>query len=314
MLSIVQSGPLLTIQDRGRVGARRWGVPWSGALDVFAHSAANRLIGNSLDAATLEITGGGCVVRFETICVLALAGGDLNATLNDEPIPLWRAVLVRAGAVLRFGSRRTGARAYLAVGGGILVEPQLGSRSTLIGGPFAGLLGRPLRAGDVLAVGVGDWNVAGRVWPLDQRPPYTLNPTVRYLRGPHPFAVAERRRLHRTQWHVSPTSNRMGFRLAGGTLQPPTATLASLGVVPGTIQVPPDGAPIVLLADCQTTGGYPIIGTVINADLPLLAQLLPGDALRLQPTTLAIAEQAWHEHQTQLAAPFADDPAWGAAV
>lgn len=313
MLYVVNPGPLLTIQDRGRVGARRFGVPSSGALDLVAHSVANRLVGNPLDAATLEITAGSCTLRMDTLGIVAATGGDLGATLDDQPLPLWRACLIRPGAVIQFSERCTGARAYLAVAGGIDVAPQLGSRSTLVGGPLAGMLGRALRAGDVLPVGSADLSVAGTGWLNHHRPIYAV-PSVRYLPGPHHFSAVEHRRLDTTSWQISPTSNRMGFRLAGPPLASAAATLTSLGVVPGVIQVPPDGQPIVLLADAQTTGGYPIIGTVISADLPLIAQTLPGDQVRFRPTTLAIALQAWHSLQHTLAAPLEPTDEWGAAV
>jgi biotin-dependent carboxylase-like uncharacterized protein len=314
MLTVLQPGPLLTIQDRGRAGARRFGVPASGALDSLAASCANRLVGNHPGAATLEITAGGCALRCESLSVIAVAGADLGATLDAAPLPLWRACLVRPGSILRFTTRRSGARAYLAVAGGIAVAPQLGSRSALCGGPFGGMLGRPLRAGDRLPSGAGDLAVAGRGWPEDLRPAYSAAPLLRYLRGPHPFSAADRRRFHQTAWTISPASNRMGYRLGGAALSPPSKTLASLGVVPGVIQVPPDGGPIVLLADAQTTGGYPIIGTVIGADLHLAAQTLPGDTLRFQPVTLKAAEQAWRQLQQQIAAPLEDDDGWGAPI
>ncbi len=314
MLTVLQPGPLLTIQDRGRSGARRFGVPASGALDLVAASIANQLVGNGPGAATLEITAGGCALRCDSLGVIAVAGGDLGATLDAAPLPLGRACLVRPGSVVRFAGRGSGARAYLAVVGGIAVAPQLGSRSTLCGGPFGGLLGRPLRAGDRLPAGAGDLALAGRGWPEALRPEDAAAPVLRYLRGPHEFSAADRRRFHQAEWRISPASSRMGYRLRGPALVPPTATLATLGVVPGVVQVPPDGAPIVLLADAQTTGGYPIIGTVIGADLHLVGQTLPGDTLRFRPVSLGAAAQAWGQLQHLIAGPLEDAEVWGAPI
>jgi len=311
MLHILNPGPLLTIQDLGRPGVRRFGVPGGGALDRFAHAAANRLVGNTAGLATLEMLPG-CQVRVEALAVVAVAGGDLGLTLDGAPLPGWQACLVRPGAVLHCARRVAGARAYLAVGGGIAVEPQLGSRSALVGGPFAAMLGRPLRAGDRLPLGLGDLSLAGRSWPATARPIYALRPELRYLPGPHALVPGLRRRFHAAAWQVSPQSNRMGFRLSGPALAAPTATLASLGVVPGAIQLPPDGAPIVLLADAQTTGGYPLLGAVIAADLPALAQTLPGDQVRFSTIGLAAAEQAWRDQARMLDEPFESEPEWGA--
>jgi allophanate hydrolase subunit 2 len=175
------------------------------------------------------------------------------------------------------------------------------------------MLGRPLRAGDRLPLGQGDLSLAGRRWPAAARPIYAARPVLRYLPGPHAFAPGLRRRFHAAAWQVSPQSNRMGFRLSGPALPAPDQTLASLGVVPGAIQLPPDGAPIVLLADAQTTGGYPLLGAVIGADLPVLAQTLPGDQVRFSTISLAAAEQAWRDQARLLVAPFEDEPQWGVA-
>jgi biotin-dependent carboxylase-like uncharacterized protein len=293
MISVIASGPLLTVQDLGRPAARRYGVPQGGAMDAFALAAANRLVGNSPGAAGLEITAGGAELAFARPTRLALAGADLGATLGGRPLPLWAAVLADAGARLRFAGRRGawGARAYLAVAGGVDVPLVLGSRATDLGGGFGGLAGRPLRPGDTLAVGPAPPAAAsaGLRWPAGQRPPYGPAPRLRLLPGPHLdcFAEGALEALAAAALRVSVTSNRMGYRLEGVTL--PYArpcSLPSLGVVPGAVQVPPDGAPILLMADAQTTGGYPLVGAVASADLPLAAQLLPGDTLRLIPAGL----------------------------
>jgi biotin-dependent carboxylase-like uncharacterized protein len=249
-------------------------------------------------------------LEFTRPTIFALAGGDLGATLDKRPLPLWTSLLASTGARLRLRGRRNpwGARAYLAVAGGIAVPAVLGSAATDLAGGFGGYHGRPLRAGDMLAAGVpprGVVSALGRTWPTPARPAYRACPALRFIPGPHrhcfePDAISN---LAGAELRISATSNRMGYRLEGATaphLRP--TSLPSLGVVPGTIQVPPDGAPILLMADAQTTGGYPVLGVVIGADLPLAAQLLPGDTLTLTPTTLAAAHAARLAQAAALAA------------
>jgi biotin-dependent carboxylase-like uncharacterized protein len=315
MIEVLAPGPLLIVQDLGRPGARRYGVPQGGAMDSFALTAANRLVGNPPGAAGLELTAGGAELLFTRPARLALTGADLGASVDGRPMPLWSSLLVGRGARLRLAGRRSawGARAYLAVAGGLALPAVLGSRSTDLGGAFGGLDGRPLRRGDLLEVGPeppGSALALGQSWPEALRPPYRAAPTLRLVPGPHAdcFAPEALARLAAAELRVSPTSNRMGYRLEGLAL--PYArpcSLPSLGVVPGAVQVPPDGAPILLMADAQTTGGYPLIGVVAAADLPLAAQLLPGDHLQLAPTTLAEALAARRAQGEALALPLDDD-------
>lgn len=315
MLDVLASGLLLTVQDLGRAAARRYGVPAGGAMDRFALIAANRLVGNPPGAAALEITGGGAEVVLDAPALIAVTGADLGARRNDRPLPLWMAVQTGRGERIRFAgpSGAWGARAYLAVAGGIAVPAVLGSRATDLAGGFGGLAGRALRPGDRLPLGppppLAELRL-GRYWPPALRPPYGPTPTLRLLPGPHisGFGPEALEALTTQNWRVGATSNRMGYRLEG----PPLAALRpfdlpSLGVVPGVIQAPPDGAPILLMADAQTTGGYPVIGTVIGPDLPLAAQLLPGDTLRLALTTLEEALAAYRAMAATLAMPLDAD-------
>jgi biotin-dependent carboxylase-like uncharacterized protein len=287
-LRVLASGLLATVEDLGRPAARRYGVPGGGAMDTFALEAANRLAGNPPGMAALEITGGGAHFEVLAPLLLAVAGADLGARLDRRSLMPWTTVLARPGAQIQFQGRQGdwGARAYLALAGGIAVPEVLGSRGTCLSGGFGGLAGRQLRPGDLLEVGAANVDgaaLAGRHWPVERRPAYGAAPVLRMVRGPHAgrFAPEALAALVGQSFRVSPTSNRMGYRLEG----PPLHTLAptdlpSLGVLPGAIQVPPDGGAILLMADAQTTGGYPIAGVVIGADLPLAAQLLPGDHLR----------------------------------
>ena len=315
MIEIVAPGPMLTVQDLGRPGARRHGVPAGGAMDAFALVAANRLVANPPGAAGLELTAGGAELRLAAPALLALAGADLGASLDDRPMPLWQAVRAPAGARLRLAGRRGGwgARAYLAVAGGVAVPPALGSRSTDLAGAFGGHEGRRLRAGDRLPVGEPAplaALAAGARWPAALRPPYGPRPALRLVPGPHlaylaPGALAA---LAGSTLRVSATSNRMGYRLEGLALpHAAPCSLPSLGVVPGAVQVPPDGAPILLMVDAQTTGGYPVLGTVATADLPVAAQLLPGDELRLAPASAEEALAALRAQAAALAAPLEGD-------
>lgn len=299
-LRVLSGGLLTTAQDQGRRGAQRWGVPGGGAMDQAALLAANLLLDNPPDAAALEITAGGAAFAVDQPTVLAVTGADLGVWLDDQRLPLWTAVFARSGATLRFTQRSGtwGARAYLAVAGGFDLPLVLHSRSTYLPGGFGGLAGRSLRMGDALPAGAwhGDFvRIAGRVWPQEARPGYTPEPILRVLPGPHSdlFDPSALEQLYVQRLRVGVSSNRIGYRLEGIQLRTKSGNLRSLGVVPGVIQVPPDGAPILLMADAQPTGGYPIAGVVIGPDLPLAAQLLPGDLARLRRTTQAEARTAW---------------------
>ncbi|MEN9934613.1 MAG: hypothetical protein RLZZ387_1192 [Chloroflexota bacterium] len=326
-LRILSGGVLTTVQDTGRPGAVRYGVPRGGAMDPFALLAANRLLGNPPGAAALEITAGGASFELLRPMVIAVTGADLGATWNGRLLPLWTAAAARRGDQIALQGRPSpwGARAYLALQGGVDVPLVLGSRSTHLSGGFGGLHGRRLRAGDGIGAldtdtegveqggsGSDPVRLAGRFWPADARPLYGPEPTLRFVPGPHlehlaPGALAA---LGGAALRVSVTSNRMGYRLEGAHLPHAAAvSLPSLGVIPGAIQVPPGGAPILLMADAQTTGGYPIAGCVIAADLPLAAQLLPGDALRLTPVTEEQALAAYAAYAGWRAAPVEEDGA-----
>jgi biotin-dependent carboxylase-like uncharacterized protein len=293
-------GLLATVEDLGRPAARRYGVPGGGAMDTFALEAANRLAGNPPEAAALEITGGGAIFEALAPLLLAVAGADLGAWLDGWPLAPWTAALARPGAQLQFQGRQGdwGARAYLALAGGVATPEVLGSRGTCLAGGFGGFVGRPLRPGDLLETGAAcddPGALAGRRWLAERRPAYHAEPVLRVVRGPHAgsFTAESLAALMSEPFRVSPTSNRMGYRLEGPLLRTiAPADLPSLGVLPGAIQVPPDGGAILLMADAQTTGGYPIAGVVIGADLPLAAQLLPGDRLRFAVAEIEVAVAA----------------------
>lgn len=296
MLEIWEPGLLTTVQDEGRVGWARYGVPPSGPLDKAAFRAANRLVGNPPDAAGLEITLTGPTLRCSRPSLVAVCGAEFELWAGSIRVPTWHAVFLRAGQWLYFGERRQGARAYLAVDGGMDVPLFLDSRSTYLTGDFGGLEGRALRRGDRLPLGPGALQPsmrAGRAWPASERPPYTSAPTLRVVLGPQDdhFTQAGLETFLSTVYELTPESNRMGARLKGPPIQHRDTTgIVSDGVVIGSVQVPASGQPIVMLADHQTTGGYPKIATVIQADLPLLAQIVPGDYVRFDAVSLAEAQ------------------------
>ncbi|MGC9468392.1 MAG: biotin-dependent carboxyltransferase family protein [Anaerolineae bacterium] len=303
MLEVLDPGTLTTVQDGGRVGWARYGVPPSGAMDIAALVAANRLVGNLPQTAALEVTLDGPVLRAWSDCLIAVCGADFELWVGRLSVPCWHSLFVRAGYLIRFGRRLRGARAYLAVAGGIEVPPFLGSRSTYLRGGFGGFEGRALQRGDRLTIGTDPsgrrghqfYADAGAMWPGDRRPPYTSTPVVRVIPGPQEDAFAEATwaRFVSAPYEISPASDRMGIRLQGPPLvRARTTDMISDGLVTGSIQVPPDGQPILMMADHQTTGGYPKIATAIQADLPLLAQCLPGDIIRFQEVGLADARAA----------------------
>lgn len=262
-------------------------------MDRHTARLLNILVGNDDGDALLECTMSGPELRFDGECTVAVGGADMGATLNGSPFPPWRAVHVRAASVLALGAARSGCRAYIAVGGGIDVPLVLGSRSTYARARIGGLAGRSLRAGDVLTLGIPRAiGVAGsRGLAPASRP--REGSTPRLVAGPHLplLGAAGRTWLLSSEFRLSPDSDRMGCRLVGpAPCVDGVGTLPSAPVTMGTIQLPPDGAPIVLMADRQTTGGYPMLAQVATVDLGLVAQLRPGDTLRFREIPLAEAE------------------------
>ncbi len=280
MIRMVDPGLLTTVQDGGRWGYQHLGVPVAGPMDPVSHRVANLLVGNPPDRATLEVTLVGPAIEFLADTTFAVAGARFDLSLDAQPLPVNAAGRAGRGSLLRFGRRTAGARAYVAVRGGVEVPPRLGSRSTDLASRLGGLGGRPLRAGDRLDVGA-----AGGAAALDRRPGRWFQPPaggarVRFLPGPDPqrFEGRALKRFTRSRFTVGPDSNRMGYRLQGPAIGlADAAPVLSAATPPGTIQVPPAGHPILLMADRQTTGGYAVLGAVITADLGVAGQLAPGD-------------------------------------
>jgi biotin-dependent carboxylase-like uncharacterized protein len=284
-LEVLRAGPLTTVQDRGRIGLAHLGVGRSGAADRGALGLANRLVGNAGDAAGLEVLLGGLEVRAVGHLVAAVCGADCPVTLDGRPVPADAVLDLPPGSRLALGTAWGGLRAYLAVRGGLAVEPVLGSRSH---DTLAGLGPGPLRDGDLLPVGAQQEG-----WPVLDRAP------VADLPGPDDVAVlravpgprldwldpGSAERLWRQTWHVSPDSDRVGVRLRGPALARTAAReraeLPSEPLVRGAAQLPPGGHPVLFLADHPVTGGYPVVAVVLDADTDLLGQLRPGQPVRL---------------------------------
>ncbi|MEP6823015.1 MAG: biotin-dependent carboxyltransferase family protein [Chthoniobacterales bacterium] len=311
--SIVRSGFLSSVQDLGRPGHRASGVSLGGALDPHALRVANLLVGNAESAAGLEVTLGQMRIGFASDRLVAWAGGEFHARVADDEIPAGHAALVRAGEVLEMSAPEKGARAWLAIAGGIDVPLVLGSRSTDLRSGFGGFEGRTLRDGDQLLLGPPAEEVAqisrriglGRYtsWraPWDWACTAPLHPFLRIVRGPD-WSRFEKSTLEAHQiFAVTPQSDRMGLRLEGEPLALATKMeMTSSGVAPGTLQVPPNGQPILLLGDCQTIGGYPKIAHVITVDLPAAAQLQAGDEVRFAEISLTEAQDLLIERTRDL--------------
>ncbi|MBX5436504.1 MAG: 5-oxoprolinase subunit PxpB [Alicyclobacillaceae bacterium] len=304
-VEVVKPGLLTSVQDMGRPGWEHVGVATGGAMDRFSAAVANLLVGNDAGAAVLECTLVGPVLRFRRETVIAVTGGNLEPRLNGSVLPMWKAVHVPAGAELALGTCRDGCRAYVAVAGGIDVPCVLGSRSTDLGQGFGGFQGRALQAGDELAVGTPHVPLSllhGRALPRWARPVWVRPATVGFLptRLPSALPASYTAAFAGAVWAVSPRSDRMGIRLSGPTVHPPRREVISEPVRPGTIQCPPNGQPIVLLADAQTMGGYPTLGVVCTADLGVLGQCPPGCEVRFEPVTEAAAVQKLHRQRRVL--------------
>lgn len=291
MLKILRAGLLTMVQDGGRRGYRHLGVGQSGALDLPAFKIANLLVGNQANYAALEITLGQFSAQFTQPGWIALTGADCSATLDDKPLWVGWRYPVEAGQVLTLNKPLRGMRSYLALSGGIKVPEVLGSYSTDLTAKFGGLNGRPLQDGDELNVGEPLRKLEKCVGVQQM----VFNNRIRALPGPEfdEFTKEAQDNFWRTAWQLSPNSNRMGYRLNGHTLERQTdREMLSHGLLPGVIQVPHNGQPIVLMADAHTTGGYPRIACVIAADLYHLAQLRLGESIHFVRCTLAEAEQA----------------------
>ena len=311
---VLHPGQWATVQDAGRVGHQREGIPVAGPMDELALRLANLLVGNDERAAALECTLVGPTLRFDEPALIALGGADLGATADGTPLPLWRPICLPSGATLSAASAVRGCRGYLAIAGGIDVPPVLGSRATYVRASLGGLEGRALRRGDRLPIGsptelsrrigaavslerghgriaIARWGASASLIPF-----YSSSAVIRLVDGEHAGLLTpeSRTRLSSGEFRVGAQSDRMGYRLEGTLLElRERCELLSEAVTFGTVQLPPGGNPIVLMADRQTTGGYPRIAEVASVDLPLLAQLKAGDRVRFRSVSLDEAQRLY---------------------
>ena len=301
-LLVHDAGPQTTVQDLGRRGTLREGIPPSGPMDRDAFLLANRLVGNADDAAALECTLIGPRLEFADERWVAVTGAAMAVTLNGAPVPRWAALQVKPGEMLRLGPAAAGVRAYLAVSGGIDTPLTLGSRSTYLRGRLGGHQGRALRKGDTLPLGPPSGGAPARV--LERFiPDYTEAAMVRVVLGPQndrftPGGIAA---LFEAPYEMTPQADRMGARLRGARIEHTRGhDIISDGVALGGIQVVGDGQPIVLLADRQSTGGYTKIGTVCSFDIGRVCQVKPGQRLSFKRVTIAEAHELGRAYRAEL--------------
>lgn len=312
-VTVIKPGILDTLQDLGRYGFSHWGINPGGVMDTYAARVANMLVGNDSKEAVLEVHFPAPQLLFEQHALIAVTGADLSATLNDELLPLWHPVVVRKNTVLHFPKWQQGARCYLAVHGGFSIPRWLDSYSTHLKAGAGGFAGRKLEKADELKFKDSMLYVPGLLpdgkdyrvlkWRAGTGKTYEHPNEICFVKG-HEWELltpAAQKELQENNFILHPSSDRMGYQLRGAPLQVTEhKELVSSGVGFGTIQLLPGGQLIVLMADHQTTGGYPRVGHVVSSHLPRLAQLRPGDALQFSLTDITTAEEWWLAQQQEL--------------
>ncbi|MEH0156610.1 biotin-dependent carboxyltransferase family protein [Limibacter armeniacum] len=292
MIEVIKPGLYTTIQDSGRLGYQKLGVPASGVMDTYAYRLVRWLVQAPPNAPVLEITLTGPTLHFHAPTTIALTGADISPRLNNHPISMYTSIPVAAGDILSFGKLVKGYRTYLAISDKLEIPEVMDSCSTYAYGKFGGLNGRPLEKGDTIAF-QANAPIEQRVVPIELIPHYAQIFTARIITGPehHQLTSETTQKFYSNEYKVSTESNRMGYRLEGATLTHlHQADIISSGIVSGTIQVPGNGNPIITMADSQTTGGYARLGTICQVDLPFVAQLKPGDAIRFKKISVPMAQ------------------------
>jgi biotin-dependent carboxylase-like uncharacterized protein len=292
---IRSAGLLTTVQDAGREGYQRYGMPVSGAMDSFSMRLANILVGNDTGIACLEATIAGPEIEFTEQTIVAVTGADMGPCINGRSALMYTMLKVKKGDILSFTGLVSGCRSYIAFAGGIDLPEVMGSRSTYLRASVGGFDGRALRTGDVLPLGKITADLKIMEIPRDIIPVYKPSQTIRIISGPEAdrFELEGLRSFLTAEYMVTDRSDRMGYRLDGEQIihKPDGPDIISAGISAGTVQVPGDGKPIILMADRQTTGGYARIANVITADLSLVAQMKPGDTIRFREVTLDHAQE-----------------------
>ncbi len=297
---VIHPGIFTTVQDLGRPQYMKYGIPPSGAADRFSARGANWLVGNLPGAALLEVM----LFRLELLAlkdlVMAVTGANLSPRVNEKPLPMWQSVALRAGDRVRFGERKEGLRAYLAIRGGIAGKEFLGSRSVFL----RGLMGKAVQRGEILEMADPSMKpISLRKISQEMIPAFPNKNSLRVLLGPQGdrFTKSGVETFLSSDYRVSSQADRMGYRLEGPAVEHRNgADIISEPIARGAIQVPGDGLPIILLWDAQVSGGYTKIANIISADLDRLAQMMPGEGLRFRAVTLEVAHEALREEKVRL--------------
>lgn len=295
-IEVIKPGQQTLIQDFGRYGLSHFGIAQGGPVDDYSYCWANHLIGNRPNSPTLEITLGQVELLIHDTCQLAIAGGELGARLDGQPISNWSSFVARSGQTLTFSLAKNGLRSYLAIKGGFDVPEQLGSCATVMRDGLGGLSnGQPLVEGDVLHFHHHPISQKPVQMTFRYKPDYNLPLTLRVIEGyqVNDFDRDEIARFYQQEFEVSQLIDRMGYRLTGGQITPPSSEYLSEGIALGSIQIPPNGEPIILLNDRQTIGGYPKFGCVARIDLPRLAQSKPGQKVKFVKGDLLGLQDVW---------------------
>ncbi|MEM3696180.1 MAG: biotin-dependent carboxyltransferase family protein [Candidatus Bathyarchaeia archaeon] len=294
VFQVLKPGLFTTVQDLGRYGYLQYGVPISGAMDQFALTAANLLVENNPNEACLEITLIGPELKALTKTYIAITGGNAEPKINDENVPMWQTLRVKAGDIISFGKMKSGCRAYLSMRGGINTPLVLGSRSTYVRGGFGGINGKQLKSGDIIEGFATSPLKTKYLMPEELIPQYTGKFTVHVVLGPQADMFTENgiKTFLSNPYKVTPEADRMGYRLEGPTIEHKAkADIVSDALLPGAIQVPKSGKPIVIMRDAQTTGGYPKIAVAITPDVSMLGQAKPNDTIEFSKITIQLAHE-----------------------
>jgi antagonist of KipI len=304
-IEIVKPGLLTTIQDKGRKGYQQYGISVSGVMDPFAHRIANILVGNGEDESTIEMTLQGPTIKFHCSAVISICGGDLMPEIDGNPVSNWSRIFIKKGSKVTFKGSKQGCRAYLAIAGGMEITKWLGSGSTYLKANIGGLHGMSLKKGDQIQL-KQQYDINSQLKHVKTSSNFfhfNYDHQIRVIKGTqyHLFHDGSIEKFFNSKYEISPQSDRMGYRLLGEKLRlKKSHEMISEPVSIGTIQVPSDGMPILLMADRQTVGGYPKIANVISVDIPKLAQLKPGDKIQFKLISLKEAHRLLIEREKQI--------------
>jgi len=303
---VIKSGIFDTIQDLGRYGYQQFGMPVSGAMDSYALRIGNRILGNKENEAGIELSSPGLFLEVLSRTVIAIAGANFNSAINNLPVPMWEALEVKKGDKISFNQIKKGSRSYLLVAGGIKVPCLLGSKSTYIRAKIGGLKGRSLKRSDIIHIGNPEkklQDVIGRKVTSHDIPDYHEENEIRVILGPQDdyFSETSLSTFLNSFYEITVNSDRMGYRLKGPKIESKNGSdIITDGIPPGSIQVPRNGMPIVMLADRQTTGGYAKIATVISVDIDKFAQIKPGNKIRFRKVDLEEAHRLLLEREEKI--------------